>query len=216
MKKLLGFSAVTLLIAAGCGNVKDAVTQTFNEPALMGTWESKCNGSKLTGLSERTFVKFNGAAFERTQAFYNGGDCDASKPANEKAPAVEAKYQGTFLLNNSTIPENGAKFIDIKYEKAKLVAKTDEGVKVLNDLKVCGHENYVANREVDLTSQSAGGTCPLQTAPAVAYEIYKVDGNAKTLMFSSKGWFSGRGETASDRSKELDSKNVYGPSQHAF
>jgi hypothetical protein len=214
MKKLLSLSAFTLLIAACGGPVKDAVVQSINEPRLMSTWESKCtDGGKVLKLSEKTFLRFNGAGFERIQSFYSTDKCGADKPASENSPAAEVRYKGSFLLTNNVIAENGAKLIDYKIEQAKVVALNDAGVKALNEVKLCGHETYQLNQEVDLTSQSAGGTCPLQTAPSVAYEIYKInDGSPSQLQVSQHGWFSGRGETAKDRPKDLDAE-FYVPSK---
>ena len=219
MKKLLSLSSVTLLLAAACGGpVKDAVVQTFSEPKLMTTWESKCtDAGEVLKLSEKTFLKFNGAGFERIQSFYSTDKCGADKPANEAVVAAEVRYKGSFLLTNNAIPANGAKLIDYKIDQAKVVALNDAGLKVLNETKLCGHENFQLNQEVDLTSESAGGTCPLQTAPSVAYEIYKInDGSPYQLLISQHGWFSGRGETSKDRPADLDAENFYVPSQRSW
>ena len=213
MKNLLStlkyvLAPALLLFPLGCGKAKQDVVQAYNEPALMATWESKCSSSSPLKLSEKTFVRFSGSDFEKSQTFYSQDGC--------VEPAVEARYKGTFKLSDSTIPESGAKFIDYTYDSASVTALNPKGKEVLETAKLCGHPTWVVGTRVDLTSESAGASCPLRTSPSTSYEVYKVEKDSKILYLSKFGWVYSRGKVASDRAKELDTDTSFSASNHAF
>lgn len=204
MKILLsGIGGVLFLM--GCGNTKQAVQNSLNEPKLMRTWEAQCIGSKIAGLSEKSYLSFAGSEFRKVQTLFTNGECTGE-------PAAEIRYSGTFTLVDGAANDAGGKPIDYTYNTVKVQGLTVDGRAKLEEVKLCGVEKW-SDQEVDLSTRSADTFCPLVNVPSSVYEVYKVD--ADHLYVAAPGIILERGKSSNDRVQELD-KDAYFASKRAL
>jgi hypothetical protein len=203
MKILLSLLTV---LAVGCDKAKDAVVQSANDPGLMRTWEGPCATKSLAGLSKKTFIRFTGAAFAKVETYYTDDKCVNA--------AAEATYGGSFKVIEENTPPTAAKKINFTYEKAQVVATNEKGKTALEGINLCGAESFPIGKAVDLTNQSRGALCPLQDAPAVSFEAFKVEGDK--LYLAKIGKILDRAATESDRATTLDTDYPYTPSDRSI
>lgn len=202
MKNLMiGFCGALTLMACS----KESVQQTFQEPRLMKNWETKCASSDILDLSKRSYFAFSGDTFKEVHTFYQDETCTQ--------PAAEATYTGTFNLGPGPTGEAGATALDLKYDKAYMVAVTEAGKEKLEGVKLCGHDSFPLNAQVEMTPDSAGILCPMTTAPSARYEIYRMDGDK---LYVGNAGIGSRAKTEGERPTALDMENPYVPTNRAL
>jgi hypothetical protein len=202
MKSVIGKSLVLVVFISlfGCSHKKtnsnyEAIKNTGREFGLMDTWESKCEASKLLGLSMKNYYNFSGNDFIKVTEFSNNSNCSD--------PSLSVQYKGSFKLADKSERLVDARNIDFDYQMANLKAQTKESVKLLNSIHFCGKDNYVVDEKHNLTNESDDNICPLANIPFKRYDL---------MMVKDKKLFFGVGDevkmvNVKDRPYDLDLEN---------
>ncbi len=128
------------------------------------------SSGKYSVKSSRDEFQFVGANLTRTTRIYESADCTGQD-------ALMYKETGAFHVDSDKRAEDQSKFIDITYDRLSLVAQSEFGVQLANDIKICGREDWTVGKEIEVTAQSEDVSCYRKKLPSKEADVYRLEKN---------------------------------------
>ncbi|MBF0206668.1 MAG: hypothetical protein HQK53_07240 [Oligoflexia bacterium] len=172
---ILMASILTIMAIPSCSNkdndsrVESTVKNVVAYPSLVERkWENDCQEAGIVGLSSKDLYEFKGSSFDRVVSLYEDREC--------KNLGGTITYHGSFQVNSNQLNDK-SRDIKFTYNKVLVRPNTEKIVSALMAMKLCGHEDWVVGKEVDVTSNSASIVCPVSKTPNVKYNIVLIEDN---------------------------------------
>lgn len=157
------------------------------DSALAYKWKTDCVSSSALDLSHaRRAIELSVLGnFEKDENFYSTDKCEKSQ--------ITYKVLGTYAALAENPVNKEVKNINFTINKTLLVAHTDDAVKNLNKLKMCGIDTWKSGKEIDITNKSCAGIT-VKRGDVVA-DVYQIKN--KALYFGQKFLFLAGGDVSS-------------------
>lgn len=193
MKTQLLVAVATVAVIAGCGRGRandpiGAAREAIEDVNLQGKdfsdtcraevaeWFQTLFSSGTTVKSSMRSYNFGGNTVTLTTDYYQTADCSAE-------PAYTFSESGTFDVHSDK-EINGARPIDLKFDKLTVKIHSDEGAKAANALtnKVCGIGDWSAGQEREVTGQAGNMGCYNASLPRNDFNIYRLEGGDQNKL----------------------------------
>lgn len=177
-------SAFTLVACDGASNKnpianareaaedKDLQGKTFRGECdvrvIDGILSAIVTGGKFNVSSARQQYQFVGANVTHTTLFYEAPNCEGDE-------AVVFRETGSIDINPKKRGEDQSKFINMKMDKLTMVASNEAGVKIANEAKLCGREDWAAGQDHEVTGDAAKLNCYRKDLPVQEFNVYRLD-----------------------------------------
>lgn len=184
------------MVFAACGkgantdpvaNMKEAgKDRALQESIYKGECSLKPLQALVTGIrtggdtaikSAREQYQFVGANVTHVTNLYTTPDCSG-------AESLVFKEEGSFVIDESKTTADGGKYLDLTMKALTVDVNNADGLKIAQDSKLCGIQDWTLNANRDVTAAAERLTCYSQPLPSSDATAYKLDG--KTLVFGAK------------------------------
>jgi hypothetical protein len=128
------------------------------------------SSGKYSVKSSRDQFQFVGANLTRTTRIYESADCTGQD-------VLMFKETGAFHVDPDKRAEDQSNFIDITYDRLTLVAQSEFGVQLANEIKICGHEDWSVGKEIEVTAQAEDVSCYRKKLPSQEADVYRLENN---------------------------------------
>lgn len=155
-QKLYGPLVILTMLLASCHKDDKETTDTGGKiketPAdLRGTWLSPCLASDTLGLQkvQREYIFNSIGDFDKLERYYTDADC--------KTIGATYKTIGTVDAKGPLTQDTSIQSMNLTVNDARLTVHSPGMVEKFNALKLCGHSDWAAEKEVSVASLDCGG-----------------------------------------------------------
>jgi hypothetical protein len=207
MKAKITFVAAFLFLASisGCGIEAPSIPEPqfvgFRNEVIAGQisarWQSICVKSKVWNAYVRFNYDFSPERFLENQIYFEESDC------RDNSILVHVQYEGSFRGDIQVSPFQ----VDFSYESALVIAKSENGRKLLSISSFCELKDWKINRPVDVTARGRNVNCPLKKTPYTRLDIFRFVGQER-LEFGT-GYVERASEQPSERPVQYSNEAPY-------